>query len=273
MPVEPAIRSHIATVLEGVAGSDGVRILYAAESGSRAWGFGSPDSDYDVRFIYAHPADWYLRVRDDRAGQEGRLQRDVIERPLDDRLVDLAGWDVRKALRLLLKSNPALNEWLCSPVVYADDGNFRDAAQALFTAHCSANAIAHHYHSIAKGQWKSEIAGRERVKLKKYFYIVRPLLSLDWVAQHGTAPPMALQDLLDASALSAPMRATIEALRIKKRDTLEIGLEPRIQALDAWALGELERLDPTGLALPESGGQATEAEADALFQRTIGFRP
>jgi uncharacterized protein len=263
MPVDPAIRSHIKAVLNGVAASEGVRILYAAESGSRAWGFGSPDSDYDVRFIYAHPADWYLRLHD---------ARDVIERPLDNQLVDLAGWDVRKALRLLLRSNPALNEWLCSPVVYADDGEFRDASQALFTAHCSRNAIAHHYHSIARGQWKAEIEGRDRVKLKKYFYIVRPLLSLAWVAQHDEPPPMALQALLEASALSPTMRAAIEALRIKKRDTPEMGLEPRIEAIDTWALGELARLDPAGLGLPEGAGQATEAQADELFQRTIGFR-
>ena len=115
MPVSPDVRAHISSVLQEAAREHGVRILVAVESGSRAWGFGSPDSDYDVRFIYAHPPEWYLRLRD---------ERDVIERPLDAQLVDLAGWDVRKALRLLLRSNPALYEWLCSPIVYGDDGAF-----------------------------------------------------------------------------------------------------------------------------------------------------
>ena len=262
MTIDPAIRAHISSVLADIARNEGVRILYAAESGSRAWGFGSPDSDYDVRFIYAHPPSWYLRL----AGE-----RDVIERPLDDRLVDLGGWDVRKALRLGLKSNPVLYEWLCSPIVYADDGAFGSAAKALFEHHASRDRVAYHYHSIAKKQWRCEIEDRERVKLKKYFYIIRPLLSLDWVACHQGPPPMALAPLMEASALSAAMRGVIEALRIKKRDTPELGLEPRIAALDDWALSELARLDPAGLDLPKTGQLSAGVEADALFQRAIGF--
>ena len=262
MPVSPDVRAHISSVLQEAAREHGVRILVAVESGSRAWGFGSPDSDYDVRFIYAHPPEWYLRLRD---------ERDVIERPLDAQLVDLAGWDVRKALRLLLRSNPALYEWLCSPIVYGDDGAFAPAAKALFERHCSRNAVAHHYHSIAKGQWKTEIDGRERVKLKKYFYIVRPLLSLAWVARFAAPPPMALQALLEASDLTPAMRGVIDALRIKKRDTPELGLEPRIPELDTWALAELARLDPAGLGLPDVGQPGTEQEADRLFMTTMGL--
>src|SRR5215510_13896244 len=102
------VRTHIVARLASVASEEGVRVLYAAESGSRAWGFGSPDSDYDVRFLYAHERNWYVKLGEDR---------DVIERALDEQRVDLAGWDIRKALRLLLKSNPALYEWLVSPVV------------------------------------------------------------------------------------------------------------------------------------------------------------
>src|SRR5262245_8195410 len=101
--IDPAIRAAVEAKLATVADEHGVRILFSAESGSRAWGFGSPDSDYDVRFIYAHPRDWYVRLA------EGR---DVIEKGIDDRLIDLNGWDLRKALRLLLKSNPTLYEWL-----------------------------------------------------------------------------------------------------------------------------------------------------------------
>ena len=103
--IDAAIRDHIVSWLGQVEREEGVRILFAAESGSRAWGFASPDSDYDVRFIYAHPRDWYTTLTE---------ARDVIERPLDDKLVDLGGWDVRKALRLHLKSNPVLHEWFAS---------------------------------------------------------------------------------------------------------------------------------------------------------------
>lgn len=256
------IQSHIQGVLGEVASCDGVRILYAAESGSRAWGFGSPDSDFDVRFIYAHPPEWYLRLA------EGR---DVIERPLDDRLVDLAGWDVRKTLRLLLKSNPVLYEWLSSPIVYADDGAFRPAAMALFERHASRTALAHHYHSIAKGQWRSQIDGRDQVRLKKYFYIIRPLLSLSWVATHDGPPPMALDALLAAADLAPAIRAAINALTVKKRDTPEMGLEPRLADIDGWAHVELARLDPARLDPADAPRSDTPAEADQLFQRVIGF--
>ena len=88
------MRAYVAAKLGAVAAEEGVRVLYAAESGSRAWGFASPDSDHDVRFIYAHERDWYVSLWEDR---------DVVERGIDEKLVDLAGWDIRKALRLLLK--------------------------------------------------------------------------------------------------------------------------------------------------------------------------
>jgi uncharacterized protein len=252
MAVDVQIMDHVRTVLDHVAETEGVRILYAAESGSRAWGFGSPDSDYDVRFIYAHPTEWYLRLADGR---------DVIERPRD----------VRKALRLLLKSNPALYEWLKSPIVYFDDGLFRPSATILFEAHASRNAIACHYHSVAKGQWRAEIDGRDRVKLKKYFYVLRPLLSLQWVANHGVPPPMALSALLEASELVPTLRTEIDALILKKRQTPEMGLEPRISALDDWAQCEMARLDPAILALPDCDQTATTAQADRLFQDIIGL--
>src|SRR6186997_1931414 len=116
----------IETVLADIEREEWVRICLAVESGSRAWGFASTDSDYDVRFVYAHPRDWYLSI-------DLESRRDVIERPLTDE-VDLAGWDVRKAMGLFAKSNPPLLEWLDSPIVYADDGRFAAALRGLLPA-------------------------------------------------------------------------------------------------------------------------------------------
>lgn len=256
------MRAHIDATLARTARDHGVRILYAAESGSRAWGFGSPDSDFDVRFIYAHPPTWYLDLAE---------QRDVIERPLDDRLVDLAGWDVRKALRLLLKSNPALYEWLVSPIVYADDGSFRLRATQVFEAHASPRALAAHYWSIARGQWKSEIDGRSEVRLKKYFYVIRPLLSLVHVTEKGIAPPMDIAPLLATASLPATVEAAIRDLLIKKRTTPELGLGARLASIDDWALQSLERLAPERLSLPDHQHEATRTAANDLFRATIGF--
>jgi predicted nucleotidyltransferase len=258
--IPEATRAYIAARLAAVAAEDGVRIHCAAESGSRAWGFASPDSDYDVRFIYAHERDWYVSLSEDR---------DVIERPLDERRVDLAGWDIRKALRLLLKSNPVLYEWLISPIVYVD-GPLRADLKALFEAHASPRALAHHYWSIARGQWRSEIAGKTQVRLKKYFYVVRPLLSLAWVAERGSPPPMSIGDLLDRSELPPAARDAVEALLAEKREAAEFGTRARIAEIDEWAAGEVERLHPERLALPGGPRGDMRHEADRLYRRIIG---
>lgn len=259
--IEPAIRTHIDAKLAAVAAEHGVRIVYAAESGSRAWGFASPDSDYDVRFIYVHPRDWYVRLA------EGR---DVIEKGIDDRLIDLNGWDIRKALRLMLRSNPTFYEWLVSPIVYGDDGTFRPVAKALFEAHASRRAVAYHYWSIARGQWRSEIEREAAPRLKKYFYVVRPLLSLAWVARHATPPPMSIDALLAACPPPPGPAAAIADLLARKRATPEIGRDGRIAALDDWAQAALDALHPDRLALGNEPARDATEGADTLFRRMIG---
>jgi uncharacterized protein len=254
-------RAHILNALAAAATEQGARVLYAAESGSRAWGFPSPDSDYDVRFLYAHARDWYVSLAE---------QRDVIERPLDGHRVDLAGWDIRKALRLLLRSNPALYEWVVSPIVYVD-GPLRAELKALFEAHASPRALAHHYWSIARGQWRAEIEGRAQVRLKKYFYVLRPLLSLAWVAERQTPPPMSIDVLLGQPALPPAPRRAVEALLREKRATPELGTRPPIAEIDTWAVAELDRLDPDRLALPGAPRRDMREEADSLYRRVIGI--
>lgn len=253
--------SHIQARLQQVADEEGVRILFAAESGSRAWGFASPDSDYDVRFVYAHPREWYIRL------DEGR---DVIERPIDDQLVDLSGWDVRKALRLLLKSNPVLFEWFSSPVIYRDDGAFRPATADLFTRHASPLTLAHHYAATATSHWKRNIAGQDQVRLKRYLYVLRPVLALQWVITHRTPPPMNMDALFAPAIMPASVRATVEDLLRLKRSTPELGLGPRLAALDGWLEAELARLDPRHHDLADEGRSGTRTEADHLFRTTIG---
>jgi predicted nucleotidyltransferase len=260
--IPPDVRQHVARALDEVAREHHVRILYAAESGSRAWGFGSPDSDFDVRFIYAHEPAWYLSLTD---------KRDVLERPLDAHLLDLAGWDVRKAMRLLLKSNPALYEWFVSPIVYADDGVFRAAAQQVFEAHASPRALAAHYWSIARGQWAREIDGRDQVKLKKYFYVVRPLLSMLSVIEHSRAPPMDIGHLLAAVPLPPPLARAIEDLLAAKRQTPELGLGDRIAAIDEWASAAIAQYAPENHTLPDTVPHDGRDAADRLFRQTIGL--
>ena len=262
--IDERVRAHVVGWLRRIEIEENVRVLFAIESGSRAWGFASPDSDYDVRFVYAHPQNWYLRLHDGR---------DVIERPLDHELVDLAGWDVRKALRLLLKSNPPLYEWLCSPLVYLENGGFRHAAKTLFERHASSKALAHHYHHIARGQWRAEIDGRTEVRLKKYFYILRPLLSLQWIAEKGTTPPMQMPSLLAGCAIKSDLRLAIDDLMALKKSTPELGERSRIGDLDAWIRERLDTLNPENLHLIDHIRSETLMEADTLFRATLEAKP
>ena len=116
-----------------------INILYACESGSRAWGFASPDSDYDVRFIYARKLNDYLAITN---------RADVMEYPISE-VLDISGWELRKTLQLFLKSNAPLYEWLQSPVIYKNDALFADELIALIPAYFSLRAGCHHYHSMA----------------------------------------------------------------------------------------------------------------------------
>lgn len=168
--------------------------------------------------------------------------RDVIERLLDSRLVDLAGRDFRKALRLFLKSNPALYERLSSPVVYHDDGAFAPAARALFERHADLDVLAHAYHSIASGQLSG--GADAEFKLKRYFYAIRPLLALQWIYERQSLPPMNLQRLMSGTQLPAEIGDAILGLLWRKQTTPEVGRGPRIAVLDAWISERLAILDP-----------------------------
>ena len=102
------IQDRIHKELSTIEKRENLTILLAVESGSRAWGFPSPDSDYDVRFFYIRPREYYLSLE---------KRRDVVELPFDD-VLDISGWDFDKTLRLLRSSNPTLFEWVSSPIIY-----------------------------------------------------------------------------------------------------------------------------------------------------------
>ena len=211
-----------------------VRVLLAVESGSRAWGFESPNSDFDVRFIYAHAKDWYLSV-----GLEE--QRDVIEYPIVDD-IDLNGWDVRKALRLFWKSNPAFIEWIQSPIVYAECGSFATQVRSLVPRVYSCESGVYHYRSMAKTNFRSYLSA-DLVPLKKYFYVLRPLLAVRWLEEYGRAAPIEFQELLHLIRSNRCLAADIEALLKRKRAAPEMGLEPRVSSINDFIETELERLE------------------------------
>ena len=180
------IEEKIRLELERVAKEKDVRVLYACESGSRSWGFASPDSDYDVRFIYAHPEEWYLSVFD---------KRDVIEKPITDEL-DFGGWDIKKSLGLLVGSNAPLIEWLHSPVVYYQDDVFLGKMQALAKKCFRARNICYHYYVMADKLWK-KIEPESGIKLKTLFYVLRALLCVEWIIKEESIPPVSMPVILN----------------------------------------------------------------------------
>jgi predicted nucleotidyltransferase len=254
--IDGAVRRRIMAELDSIERDHGVRILFAVESGSRAWGFPSRDSDYDVRFVYVRRAESYLTVTP---------RRDVIERPIDD-LLDIGGWDLRKALRLLVRSNATLREWLTSPVRYRDSG--AEQARLLELARTSADltALAYHYDHQARRSFAEIEAAGDAVRHKNYCYALRSTLALLWLRDREEPPPMDLPSLLAGLKLSAAVRETVAALVARKAPATEDDTGARLPPLDALMIGVLA--EPT---LQKSSANRTEvvAHADALFASIV----
>ena len=219
--------------LQMVESEHNIRILWAIESGSRAWGFHSPDSDYDIRFIYVRPREWYLSI-------DVEDRRDVIEYPIVDD-IDLNGWDLRKALRLLAKSNPGIVEWLHSPIIYSQQGSFQTQALRMLDQYYSIAKGIYHYRSSAKSNYQQFLRG-ETVKLKKYLYVMRPLLAVRWLEQYGTVAPIEferLRTVLD----DVEVQMAIDILLEFKRQASEKTEQKPFPVLQHFIEQELVRLE------------------------------
>ena len=239
------IRIEIMRRLAAVEEKEGVRILLAIESGSRAWGFASPNSDFDVRFIYARPQDWYLAV-------DLEDKRDVIEYPIVDD-IDLNGWDIRKALQLFWRSNPAVIEWIQSPINYIDQGGFKAGMQELLDSVYTLEKGIYHYRSMAKTNYRGYLMA-DMVPLKKYFYVLRPLLATRWIETYRTAPPIEFFALLHLLPEKDGLLEEIQGLLERKKVALEKELAPRIDKLNAFIEAELARLESFSVEKEDKAG-------------------
>lgn len=229
--------AYIQEKLQNLAEQHHIRILLAIESGSRAWGFPSHNSDYDVRFIYTRSMDEYLSVK---------ACRDVIETPLveDKRLgvpLDLKGWDIKKALQLATQSNAVVMEWLTSPVRYMENQNTSSLLQDFCTSCADLQSFSYHYDRLARHAWDRIVKSDDNPKLKLYCYALRPALSLEWIRQFSQTPPMDVYSLCTRLDLNQNLVQDIGALITIKASAHESDLIPRMNALDAFimsALGE-----------------------------------
>lgn len=215
-----------------------VQILLAVESGSRAWGFASPDSDYDVRFIYIRPREDYLRLE---------KCRDVIELPINE-VLDINGWDLSKTLQLLHKSNPTLFEWVSSPIVYLET-DFAVRLRAIMTRYFSSKRGLYHYLSMASGNYREYLKG-DIVKAKKYFYVLRPILACRWILDKGTPPPVLFSELMK-SELVPELKPEVKRLLALKMNSPEIQMIPKIKGINEYLESSLQEINHAILSIPE----------------------
>ncbi|MCS5733449.1 nucleotidyltransferase domain-containing protein [Herbiconiux daphne] len=251
-PMDAAIVAEIDRRLLEVSDRFGVRIPWAIESGSRAWGFPSPDSDYDCRFLYRQPPDRYLSLW---AG------RDVIETPLDA-IFDVNGWDIAKAVRLVTKGNATALEWLRSPIVYSGSTAFRDEMLAFAERVVERSSIGRHYLHVAVQQR----AGAQT--LKRIFYVLRPAMALRWLRAHPGAavPPMDLPTMMADCEVAPPVARAIAELMAVKAVTRELGTGAIPPILSRFIDDEIDagsRFDAMPL---ERDAAWVRREADAFFR-------
>lgn len=253
---DPVTTGIIQQELVRIEQEHNVRVLYAVESGSRAWGFASRDSDFDVRFIYLHPLEWYLSIGE---------RRDVIECPISGQL-DISGWDLRKALGLFRKSNPPLLEWLGSPIVYQDCFGLADRLRQLMRESFSPLSCLHHYLHMAKGNYRDYLRG-ETVRVKKYFYVLRPILACAWIEKHRSMPPTEFARLYTDACLPSSLTAIIEGLLLRKMNGDELDMEPRIAILNDYLDEQIEHFGILAAEL-ERGGISYD-KLDQLFSEML----
>ncbi|WP_028524541.1 nucleotidyltransferase domain-containing protein [Runella limosa] len=228
-----------------------IKILFAVESGSRAWGFASTNSDWDVRFVYIHTIDWYLTIDE---------KRDNIEEMLPNEL-DLSGWELKKALRLFRKSNPPLLEWLQSPIVYLEQTSTAQQLQTLTQEVFNPRACLHHYLHMAEGNYRDYLL-KEQVRLKKYFYVLRPLLACDWILKTNSMAPVEFDVLLESQVDNPSIKAIIQELLIRKKAGEELNEADPIPALNLFLedkiafytnlVKSIEKIDPPSSQLLNS---------------------
>lgn len=208
-----AIRSRL-----DLARAEKLNILFAIESGSRAWGFPSPDSDYDCRFLYVRPVGDHLVLQQ---------PRDVVEFPIEGD-IDAGGWDLRKALLLALGGNAVVMEWASSPMAYEEVKGFRPRLLNLLEEIVDPAKVALHYLGLARSHFDRMGNLGSEVKLKQLFYLIRPLVALDWMQQHAFTrlPPMSLPDCLSQIEVPPSVAKEIRSLIATKSQTREMGTGP-----------------------------------------------
>jgi hypothetical protein len=227
------MREKILDHLRALEEERNIRILMAVESGSRAWGFPSPDSDYDVRIVYMKNLDWYLSIGE---------KKDTINY-FHGKLLDINGWDIRKTLSLLRKSNATPFEWAQSPIVYREEPGFRaellDLARRFFQPYHALN----HYRGIAANSYTKGLSG-DQIKLKKLFYVIRPIFAINWILERMSAPPMDIFSLMEAVKEEGIKDQVLKLIKLKEsaEEDFVYKIDPMIRSFIEEQFKKLEEM-------------------------------
>jgi len=234
-----------------------IKVLFAVESGSRAWGFASIDSDWDVRFVYIHRLDWYLQIYE---------QKDNIEQILPND-IDLGGWELQKALRLFRKSNPPLLEWLRSPIIYSENYSTAAELRELTSVFFNPKSCLYHYFHMAEGNFRTYLQD-DSVRVKKYFYVLRPLLACDWILDKNEMAPMEFDIIVDSQVQDVEVKEAITKLLSRKMSGEELAVEAKNPVLHRFIEQKIvfykEYLATTSAAVQPSADLL-----NTLFKRTL----
>ncbi|TVY01906.1 nucleotidyltransferase domain-containing protein [Paenibacillus cremeus] len=253
------VKETILEELRRIEQEEQVRVLYACEAGSRAYGLASEESDYDVRFLYVHPVEWYLSIWD---------KRDVIERRISDTL-DISGWDLRKALSLFRKSNPPLLEWLQSPIPYYEAYSAAERVRQLSPLTFAPQSCTYHYLHMAERNYRDFLSTGEQIRTKKYFYVLRPIFSCMWIETRNEMPPLDFDRLVDELVPAhSELRAAIKRLVERKKAGDEFDTEPRVNVLNQFLEEQIAHFKQSAAQLP-SAPPGQEARLDELFRETL----
>lgn len=251
--MEEKIKKYLSDLEE----EKGIKILLACETGSRAWGFPSPDSDFDVRVIYKHNKDWYLSLTE---------EKDTIEYFLENNEIDISGWDLRKSLRLLWKSNPPLLERIQSSIIYKADKEFLTGINSVADKTYSRIATIHHYLSMAKKALE-EVLSSNDYKLKRFFYALRASVACLWILEKEEIPPIEFRKMVNGLDLPQNLINRIDELIEIKSTISETYLHNGEQDLIKFMVSCIERADNESKSLPASKGQINEL--NEFFRKTL----
>ncbi|HBM14760.1 MAG TPA: hypothetical protein DD381_00190 [Lentisphaeria bacterium] len=223
------MKEQILSELRKLEKEQNIRVLYAVESGSRAWGFASTNSDWDVRFIYVHPLDWYLSIQERKDNYTKILPNDI----------DLGGWELRKSLNLFRKSNPPLLEWLRSPIVYYEDSSFINGIREFSQEYFNPKSTMYHCLHMAERNFRQYLKN-DVVIMKKYFYVLRPVLACMWIEERDTMAPMEFITLVETQIKDPLLKTEVDKLLRRKMAGEELDLEPKVTVINDFLESKIE---------------------------------